>query len=88
VLVGPGYRAGDVVKVDVDGGQLAAAVLAEAQRLEPQSPERRAAAALYVALTDTGTIAAARRALTGFAAPETAAAALELLGRLVREAAQ
>ena len=74
--------------VEVDAGQLAAAVLAEGQRHAPRTSQRRAAAALYVALTETSTIDGARRALAGFAAPDVEAAALELLGRLVREAAQ
>lgn len=68
--------------VTVDAGQLAGLAAAEARQHPPRTPERRAAAALYVTLTETASIDAARRALPGFAAPETVTAALELLGRL------
>jgi hypothetical protein len=76
------------VIVEVDPVQLAAAAVAEARLHPPRSPERRAAAALWVALTDTGTIAAARRALSGFATPEVERAAVELLHRLAAELAR
>jgi hypothetical protein len=41
----------------------------------PRTPERRAAAAVYVALTTTKTTDAARRALGTFGDPQTRAAA-------------
>jgi hypothetical protein len=48
----------------------------------PRTPERRAAAAVYVALTTTE---AARKALATFGDPVTRAAAATLLGELTRE---
>ncbi len=77
-----------VVKAAVDFARLADLARAEVERHEPGTPARRAAACLWVALTDTGSVDAARRALPGFAADETAAAAVELLHRLAAEAAQ
>jgi hypothetical protein len=76
------------VIVSVDAGQLAEAARLEAGQHAPRTPARRAAAALYVALTDTGTVAAARRALASFATPEVQAAALELMHRLAAELAE
>jgi hypothetical protein len=58
-----------------------------AERYPPRTPERRAAAALYVALTDTRTPDAARRALS-FAGQPIRGEALVLLRRLEREAAE
>ena len=57
-----------------------------AEQHPPRTPERRAAAAVYVALTTTRTTEAARRAL-GFADPVTRAAAAKLLEELDRESA-
>ncbi len=57
-----------------------------AREYAPRTPERRAAAALYVALTTTKTTDAARRALTTFGDPATRAAARELLAQLEQEA--
>ncbi len=57
-----------------------------AERYLPRTPERRAAAALYTALTTTKTVDAARRALATFGAPVTRAAAVVLLDELGREA--
>ena len=51
----------------------------------PRTPQRRAAAALRSALVTTGTPDAARRALTTFCNPATAAAARELLDELEQE---
>lgn len=62
--------------------QLAAAVLAEAQRHPPRSPERRAAAHLWASLITSPAVSAARSAVATFGTAETQAAALELLGRL------
>ena len=53
----------------------------------PRTAGRRAAAAVYVALTTTKTTEAARKAL-GFAGPATRADALALLGQLEQEAAR
>jgi hypothetical protein len=50
-----------------------------------RSPERRAAASLWVALITTKTTDAAVRALPTFTTPETRAAAVALLGQLERE---
>jgi predicted short-subunit dehydrogenase-like oxidoreductase (DUF2520 family) len=74
--------------ITVDAIALADLARAEAERYPPRTPERRAAAALWVALTDTKSIDAARRALEGFAAPHVQADALELLGRLAAECAR
>jgi hypothetical protein len=76
------------VIVSVDPARLAEAARLEAGQHPHRSPERRAAAALYYALTDTGTIAAARRALASFATPEVERAAVELLHRLAAELAR
>jgi len=56
-----------------------------AEQHPPRTPERRAAAALYVALTTTRTADAARRALATFGDPPTRAAAMALLGQLELE---
>jgi hypothetical protein len=48
---------------------------------------RRAAAALYVALTTSRTLDAARRALNTFGDPHTRAAAAQLFDELQRETA-
>lgn len=50
----------------------------------PRTPERRAAAMVYVALTTTRTTDAARRALSTFGDPSACAAAA-LLGQLEQE---
>lgn len=65
-----------------DVATLAALASVEAQRHRPRTPERRAAAALWTALTTTSTLNGARNALPGFTTAQTAAAALELLDRL------
>jgi len=57
-----------------------------AERYPPRTPERRAAAALYVALDTTTTPDAARRALD-FVSPAVRAEAFALLCILEREAA-
>jgi hypothetical protein len=59
--------------------------LAEAERLGQRTRERRAAAALMVALEDTRSVDSARKAIAGFADPRTAIDALELLGRLATQ---
>jgi hypothetical protein len=64
------------VIVDVDAEQLAAAVLAEGQRHQARSAERRAAAVPWTALITTSSVGAARKALPSFAAPETEQAAI------------
>ena len=74
--------------VSVDAEQLADAVLAEGRRHPPRSAERRAASHLWSALITSPTIAAARTAIRTFGDNRIQADALELLGRLVREAAQ
>ena len=71
--------------ISIDAEQLAELVLAEGQRHAPKTPQRRAAGALYVALTETSTIDGARRALAGFATEQVQADALELLHRLAAE---
>jgi hypothetical protein len=53
----------------------------------PRSPERRAAAAAWAALSTTRSVPSARRALATFGTPETQAAAEALLDHLAREAA-
>lgn len=63
-----------------DGGQLA-------ERCLPRPAERRVAAALYVALADTRTPDAARRALSAFGTPQTRADATALL-RIIRTEAE
>jgi hypothetical protein len=55
---------------------------AEAERHPARTPERRAAAAAYVALCDTPTLDAARRALATFTDAPTASAATRLLRQL------
>ena len=50
-----------------------------------RSPERRAAAMAYVALTTSKTADAARRALATFGDPQTRAAAAALLGQIEQE---
>jgi len=56
-----------------------------ARQAAPRTPERRAAAALYTALTTTKTADAARRALGTFGDPVNRAAAITLLDQLERE---
>jgi hypothetical protein len=51
----------------------------------PRTPERRAAAAVYVALTTTKTAGAARKALATFGDPVTRAAAATLLSQIEQE---
>lgn len=53
-----------------------------AEQHPPRTAERRAAAAAYIALRETSTIDAARRALGTFADPATADAAASLLREL------
>lgn len=59
-----------------------------AGRYPPRTPERRAAAALYVALADTRTPDTARRALSTFGTPQTRADALALLRELEQKASE
>ncbi len=54
----------------------------EADRHAARTPERRAAAACWVALTSTQTVDAARRSLATFGSERTQADAVALLGRL------
>ena len=61
---------------------LADLAAAEAERHDPRTPPRRAAAALWAALITTKTVDSARSALDGFTTPETRKAAADLLGRL------
>lgn len=72
-----------------DVGQLAALALAEAESCELRTPERRAAAHLWVALTvpPAGSLDAARRAIASFGSDRTQSGALDLLGRLAAELA-
>lgn len=67
--------------------QLAELARERAERYSPRTPERRAAAALYVALADTRTSDGARRALA-FADKPVRDVALVLLRRLEREATE
>jgi hypothetical protein len=53
-----------------------------AEQHPPRTPERRAAAMVWVALTTTKTADAARRALSTFGDPLARAAAVALLGQL------
>lgn len=57
-----------------------------AAQYPPRTPERRAAAALHVALATTKTTGAARRALGTVRDSEARLAALALLGQLERDA--
>lgn len=72
-----------IVTIDLD--QLTELARLEALAHEPRTPGRRAAATLYVALTETRTIDAARRALSGFTASDVEADALDLMHRLAAE---
>jgi hypothetical protein len=56
------------VIVIIDLERLAAAAYAEAVRHPPRTPQRRAAAALWVSLITTSSVDGARSALAGFAA--------------------
>jgi len=58
-----------------------------ARQHPPRTPERRAAAMAWVALTTTKSTDAARKALETFGDPGTRAAARELLEDLARESA-
>lgn len=74
-----------------DVAALASLAQAEAQRHEPRTPERRAAAHLWVSLVvpRAKSVASARSAVATFGEPVVQAAALELLHRLaVQIAAQ
>jgi hypothetical protein len=64
---------------------LAELVRERAERYPPRTPERRAAAALWVALADTKTLDAARRALD-FVSPAVRTDAFALLCELEHEA--
>lgn len=74
--------------VAVDQAALTELARREVERHPPRTPGRRAAAVLWVALADTGSVDAARRALSGFAAADVEQAALGLLGRLALQAGQ
>jgi hypothetical protein len=78
---------GQVLIIDTGGGNRALAErVARVVRQHPhRTPERRAAAMVYVALTTTKTADAARRALATFGDPSTRAAAAALLGQLEQE---
>ena len=56
-----------------------------AGRYPPRTPERRAAAAVYVALTTTKTTEAARKALATFGDAATRADAVALLSQIEQE---
>jgi hypothetical protein len=71
----------------VTNEQLADHLRQLAEQHPPRTPERRAAAACWVALTTTKSIEAARRALATFGDPETRLAAARLLDQLQHEAA-
>lgn len=73
--------------ITVDAEQLAAAVFAEAERHQPRTPQRRAAAHLWSALITSASISAARNAVKTFGGKPAQDAALELLARLTREQA-
>lgn len=73
---------------DVDREQLVVLARIETHRFPPRTRERRAAASLAVALADTKTIDAAKRALATFTDPRTQADALDLLDRLTAQPAQ
>lgn len=61
---------------------LTALAEAEVHRHKPRTPPRRAAAALWAALSTTDSPGAAQRALDGFTAPAVAGDATALLHRL------
>jgi hypothetical protein len=61
---------------------LAGLARAEAERHPPRTPERRAAAWVFVAASETKTVAAARRALSDCPDPSIRYAATVLLGQL------
>lgn len=75
-----------ILAVDVE--QLAALAYAEAERHPARSRERRAASHLWVSLTvpPAKSIGSARNAVVTFGDQRTQADALDLLGRLAREA--
>jgi hypothetical protein len=73
--------------VPVTNKQLAEAARQAAEQHPARTPERRAAAALWVALGDTKTPSAARTALGTFADPQTTADATALLRELQTKAA-
>jgi hypothetical protein len=70
------------VKITVDQDAVTEVARLEALRHPPRTPDRRAAAHLWVALHTTSTAAAAKRALADFAPPQARADALALLHRL------
>ncbi len=72
-----------IVSADVD--QVAKLAFAEAERHPARSPERRAACHAWSALITSPTVAAAKRAVATFGAPEVQAAAAELLDRLTQD---
>lgn len=65
-----------------DVAELAARAALEARSYAPKTSQRRAAAALYVALITTKNVDLARAALADFAAPVVVADALQLLHKL------
>jgi hypothetical protein len=73
------------VIVTTTNAELAALARAEAGRHKARTPQRRAAAALWVALGDTRTLDAARRALDTFGTPADRDGALELLARITAD---
>jgi hypothetical protein len=77
-----GARRGGIVIVEADPARLAEAARLEAEQHPHRSPERRAAAHLYTALTDTSSVGAAKRAITTFGDEQTQRDAIELLYRL------
>lgn len=69
---------------DVD--QVAELARLEAERHPARSPERRAAAHLWVSAITSTSADGMRRAIGSFGAPDVQAAALDLLGRLCASA--
>jgi hypothetical protein len=69
---------------EMTNDQLAERALQVVDSHPPRTPERRAAAAAYVALADTRIPDAARRILGTFGTPQTQADARRLLDELLR----
>jgi hypothetical protein len=69
--------------VTTTNGDLAALAQAELERHKARTPQRHAAAMLWVALITTETAGSARRALDTFGTDQGRSGALELLGRLI-----
>ena len=76
-----------MLTIDTGGGNrdLAERAAHVARQHPHRTPERRAAAMLYVALITTKTTDAGRRSLATFGDPQIRAAAAALLGQIERE---